>query len=116
MENRAARVEAAKDALRARLAEWPAEELEAHMATGYPGYWLAYDTDTHARHAEIVAEAKRQNNTLYIDTRHDDEFEYTEVTVYTPDHPGLFFKIAGAMALSGANIMDAKIVTFSDWS
>ncbi|MEE2761549.1 MAG: [protein-PII] uridylyltransferase [Pseudomonadota bacterium] len=114
MENRAARVEAAKDALRTRLAEWSAGELEAHMATGYPGYWLAYDTDTHARHAEIVAEAKRKNNTLHIDTRHDDEFEYTEVTVYTPDHPGLFFKIAGAMALSGANIMDAKIVTFSD--
>jgi [protein-PII] uridylyltransferase len=114
MENRAARIDAAKDALRARLADWPEAEREAHIATGYAGYWLAYDTGTHARHAEIVAEAKRRNLDLHIDTRHDEEFEYTEVTVYTPDHPGLFSKIAGSMALSGANIMDAKIVTFSD--
>ena len=114
MDNRAARVEAAKDDLRARLADWLEDAVEAHIATGYPGYWLAYDTGTHAHHAEIVAEAKRQNKDLYIDTRHDGEFEYTELTVYTPDHPGLFSKIAGAMALSGANIMDAKIVTFSD--
>jgi len=114
MENRAARIAAAKAKLRARLTDWPEAALEAHIATGYGGYWLAYDTGTHARHAEIVAEAKRQKKDLHIDTRHDDEFEYTEVTVYTPDHPGLFSKIAGAMALSGANIMDAKIVTFSD--
>lgn len=114
MDNRAARINAAKDDLRAALTDWHEDELAAHIATGYPGYWLAYDTGTHARHAQIVAEAKRQNKDLYIDTRHDVEFEYTEVTVYTPDHPGLFSKIAGAMALSGANIMDAKIVTFSD--
>ncbi|MDP6429910.1 MAG: [protein-PII] uridylyltransferase [Rhodospirillales bacterium] len=114
MENRAARIEAAKQDLRERLADWPGAELEEHIATGYPGYWLAYDIDTHARHAEIVREAKDRNLDLHIDTRHDEEFEYTEVTVYTPDHPGLFSKIAGAMALSGANIMDAKIVTFAD--
>ncbi|NQV57285.1 MAG: [protein-PII] uridylyltransferase, partial [Rhodospirillales bacterium] len=114
MEHRAQRIDNAKEKLRENLSAWPREELEAHIATGYPGYWLAYDTGTHVRHAEIVAEAKRLKKDLHIDIRHDEEFEYTEVTIYTPDHPGLFSKIAGAMALSGANIMDAKIVTFSD--
>ena len=38
----------------------------------------------------------------------------TEVTLYTADHPGLFSRIAGALALAGANIVDAKILTMSN--
>lgn len=44
-----------------------------------------------------------------------DQFrDIAEITLYTPDHPGLFADVAGAMALSGANIVDARIVTTSD--
>ena len=38
----------------------------------------------------------------------------TEITLYTADHPGLFSRIAGALAVSGANIVDAKILTMSN--
>jgi [protein-PII] uridylyltransferase len=38
----------------------------------------------------------------------------TEVTLYTADHAGLFSRIAGALALAGANIVDAKIHTLSN--
>ena len=38
----------------------------------------------------------------------------TEVTLYTADHPGLFSRIAGALAVCGANIVDAKIMTMSN--
>jgi [protein-PII] uridylyltransferase len=34
--------------------------------------------------------------------------------VYTPDHPGLFSKLAGAIAISGGSIVDAKAFTTSD--
>ena len=37
----------------------------------------------------------------------------TELIIYTADHPGLFARIAGAIALGGASIVDAKIVTLS---
>jgi [protein-PII] uridylyltransferase len=33
------------------------------------------------------------------------------VTIYTPDHPGLFSRLAGAFAMSGASIVEAKIFT-----
>ncbi|MDP6257585.1 MAG: bifunctional uridylyltransferase/uridylyl-removing protein, partial [Rhodospirillales bacterium] len=113
-DNRQARIDHAKDNLRTALSSWDAQELRDFISTGYPSYWLAYDTDVHQRHAEIVHEAKAQDLNLHIDIRIDDEFEYTEITVYTPDHPGIFSQIAGAVALSGASIMDAKIVTMSD--
>jgi [protein-PII] uridylyltransferase len=38
----------------------------------------------------------------------------TEVTVYCADHPGLFGKIAGALTLAGASIVDARIHTMAN--
>ena len=38
----------------------------------------------------------------------------TEVTVYAADHAGLFSKIAGALAVAGASIVDARIHTLTN--
>jgi [protein-PII] uridylyltransferase len=49
-----------------------------------------------------------------IDRRVEPERAVTEITIYTTDHPGLFSRIAGALAVSGANIVDAKINTLNN--
>src|SRR5262249_5313610 len=67
-----------------------------------------------ARHARLIREAERTQAPLMVDTRVDTLRAVTEVTVYTADHPGLFSQIAGALALAGANIVDAKIHTLSN--
>jgi len=36
------------------------------------------------------------------------------VTVYAADHPGLFYRVAGAIHLAGGNIIDARIHTLRD--
>jgi [protein-PII] uridylyltransferase len=38
----------------------------------------------------------------------------TEIVVYTPDHPGLFSHLAGAISVSGGSIVDAKAFTTTD--
>ena len=38
----------------------------------------------------------------------------TLVTVYAADHPGLFYRIAGAIHVAGGNIIDARIHTTRD--
>ncbi len=110
----AERVEAARAALGENLDGWSEAERDAHFALGYPPYWLSLDDATHVRHAALVREAEREDKPLAIDTRVDAARAITEITVYTPDHPGLFSQIAGAMALSGANIVDAKIFTMTN--
>ncbi|HCX66827.1 MAG TPA: bifunctional uridylyltransferase/uridylyl-removing protein, partial [Rhodobiaceae bacterium] len=40
--------------------------------------------------------------------------DITELTLYTQDHPGLFARFAGACAILGMNIIDAKIFTTRD--
>ena len=113
-EGRQARIKAAREALKTALADWPKKEIAAHLARSYPSYWLAYDTDTHVRHAQLVREAERDERPLIVDTRVDRYRDATEVTIYTPDHPGLFSRIAGAMAVAGASIDAARIFTLKN--
>ena len=51
---------------------------------------------------------------LTVDTKIDARAAVTEITVYAADHPGLFSQLAGALALAGANIVDAKILTMAN--
>ena len=105
------RVKAAQDALKARLKTWSEADIAAHLARGYPAYWLAFDVDTLARHVEQVRAAERAKEPLSVVTRVVKERAVTEVTVYAGDHPGLFARIAGALAAASANIVDARIFT-----
>jgi [protein-PII] uridylyltransferase len=112
--SRVARVRRAQEALRARLKDWPGEEIDAHLAQGYPAYWLAFDAGTHERQARLMRRARRDGSPLNLDTRVDRARAVTEITLYTPDHPGLFARLAGAFAVSGATIVDARIFTMAD--
>jgi len=49
-----------------------------------------------------------------LETRVQEERGGTLDTVYAPDQPGLFYRVAGAISLAGANIIDARIHTTSD--
>ncbi|HEY1720435.1 MAG TPA: [protein-PII] uridylyltransferase [Magnetospirillaceae bacterium] len=105
----------AQDALRIAMKPvFSEDEIEAHLARGYPSYWISFDTATHLRHALLMREADKAQQPLTIDSRVHESQGVTEITVYTGDHAGLFSRIAGAMALSGASIVDAKIITMTN--
>jgi [protein-PII] uridylyltransferase len=97
-----------------RLAGWPDADKDAHFARGYAPYWLSFPTETLVRQAELVRRAERDKQPLAIEHRVDIERSVTEVTIYTLDTHGLFARLAGAMAISGANIVDAKIFTLAN--
>jgi [protein-PII] uridylyltransferase len=108
------RVAAAQAALREALAGWPEDEVEAFIARGYPSYWLNFNTEVHARHAEMIRTADRDKRSLAVETRVHPFRSVTEVTIYAPDHPGLFVGITGAMTVCDASIVDARIFTTKD--
>ncbi len=113
-ERSAARAEAAQTAMAELLDGWTTAEIEHHVALGYQSYWVAFDAGTLAVHAEMVRRTEREGVLLTIETRVDEARGVSEITIYTGDHPGLFSRIAGAMAMSGANIVDAKIFTMTN--
>jgi [protein-PII] uridylyltransferase len=113
-DSRDQRVATAQQAVRALLPDFATADLDSFMAKGYPSYWVSFDPETQARHARLMREAERSNAPLTVDTRVDPRRAVTEVTLYTADHAGLFSRVAGALALAGANIVDAKILTLSN--
>lgn len=108
------RVARARSAAAALLDGMPKPELDRFLSLGYPGYWLSFDPETHARHARMIQEAERDNAPLTVRTRVLESRAVTEVTVYVTDHPGLFSRIAGALAVAGASIVDARIHTMTN--
>ncbi|MFI5000603.1 MAG: [protein-PII] uridylyltransferase [Reyranellales bacterium] len=111
---RAERIKAIQGEVAQRLPGWTDAEKEEHFARGYAPYWLSFTPDTLARQAELVRRAERDRQPLAIEHRIDGERSVTEVTIYTLDTHGLFARLAGAMAISGANIVDAKIFTLAN--
>ncbi|MCK5546837.1 MAG: [protein-PII] uridylyltransferase, partial [Rhodospirillaceae bacterium] len=93
---------------------WSREELDAHMALGYTDYWLSFDMGHLARHAKLIRRANKKESNLHLESTTDPGADISEIIVYTADHPGLFSRIAGAMALGGANIVDARVVTMAN--
>ena len=96
------------------LAGWPEADRARFLALGYPGYWLSFDAETHARHAALIREAEATRAPLTVRTRVLEARAVTEVTIYAADHPGLFSRIAGALAVAGASIVDARIHTMTN--
>ena len=83
-------------------------ELEARFDRNY---WLQEPADIIAKNLPIYAKARDNNNLLTIHTEYYPARGATLITVMGDDHPGLFFRIAGAISLAGANIIDARIHT-----
>ncbi len=107
------RVARAKEAASTLLEEagWSAADRAMFLGLGYGSYWLAFDPETHLRHARLVREAERATAPLTVEAQPLPARAVTEVTVYATDHAGLFSKIAGALAVAGASIVDARIHT-----
>jgi len=93
---------------------WNSKDRETFLALGYPGYWLGFDPDTQVRHARIVRDAEARHAPLTVETEPLPARAVTEVTVYAADHAGLFSRIAGALAVAGASIVDARIHTMTN--
>jgi [protein-PII] uridylyltransferase len=99
---------------RASLPDWSDEQFAQFAALGSRAYWLGFDTAAHVRHARLVHAAERDGQALAVETRADPQRDATEVTIHTADHPGLFASLAGAFAMAGLSIVDAKIFTLSN--
>ena len=108
------RIEVAKAALTAHAADWAPGKLDAHTDRFRDSYWTAFDETSHAHHADFLRRLGAGEDMVAVDAIPDAFRAVTDFTVYAPDQPGLFAKIAGAMAVAGVNIVDARVSTTID--
>jgi [protein-PII] uridylyltransferase len=106
--------QALRAALLKSLAGWKEDEVDTYLAQATPAYLAALNVARHAVVARMLKQAAQQEQSVLIDTHHDYERSNTEIIVATADQKALFSKLAGAMALAGANIIGAKIFTLKN--
>jgi [protein-PII] uridylyltransferase len=110
--NRAQREDEAKRALREVLADWPRADLRVETARHYGPYWQGLDTATQAVFARLLRGIGKGE--VRIDLHPDEAHDATRAAFVLEDHPGIFSRLAGALALVGANVVDARTYTSKD--
>ncbi|GFE50600.1 bifunctional uridylyltransferase/uridylyl-removing enzyme [Roseobacter cerasinus] len=110
--NRENRGAEAKRALRAALSDWPRKELQAETSRHYGPYWQALHVTAHVTFAKMLRDVK--DNEILIDLHPDEDRDATRACFVMADHPGIFARLAGALALVGANVVDARSYTTKD--
>ncbi|WP_375550695.1 MULTISPECIES: [protein-PII] uridylyltransferase [Rhodophyticola] len=102
----------AKRALREALDGWDKPELKIEMARHYGPYWQGLDLASQITFAEMLRDLGETK--IRIDTRRDTDRDATRVCFALADHPGIFSRLAGALSLVGANVVDARTYTSKD--
>lgn len=110
----AARVQAAKARLAEKITDLPEEIRQHTFERHYDAYWLAFDTSMHERHARLMCGADMADKLFAFEAIPNTMRAVMEIAVYAPDHPGVFARISGAIAVAGGSIVDAKAFTTSD--
>lgn len=110
--NRGLREAEAKQQLRETLAGWDEAALAQEMERHYPPYWQGLLTETHAVFARLLRDLA--DTEIRIDLHPDPARDATRACFALADHPGIFSRLAGALALVGANVVDARTYTSKD--
>src|SRR6056297_2183491 len=110
--NREQRGSDAKRNLRAALPDWNQKALKAETARHYPPYWQGLHVTAHVVFARLLRDLG--DDEIAIDLAIDEDRDATRACFALPDHPGIFSRLAGALALVGANVVDARTYTSKD--
>ncbi|MDK3072169.1 [protein-PII] uridylyltransferase [Sedimentitalea sp. JM2-8] len=114
--NRENRGAEAKKALRAALPDWPKSALKAETTRHYPPYWQGLHVTAHVDFARMLRTLEESGDPgeILIHLHPDDDRDATRACFVMADHPGIFARLAGALALVGANVVDARSYTTKD--
>jgi len=110
--NRTQREKEAHRDLREALSDWPEADVQREIERHYPTYWQGLHItaqEVFARMLRNVGEAE-----IKVDLHPDEDRDATRALFAMVDHPGIFARLAGALALVGANVVDARSYTTKD--
>ncbi|MDP5217404.1 [protein-PII] uridylyltransferase [Ruegeria sp. 2205SS24-7] len=114
--NRANRGACAKKALRTALESWSKADLKTETGRHYDPYWQGLNLSAHIEFAEMLRALEESGDAGAVEIRldPDEDRDATRACFAMADHPGIFARVAGALALVGANVVDARSYTTKD--
>lgn len=110
--NRKERGSEAKKNLRAAMPDWSEKALKREIARHYPSYWQGLHVTAHVEIAHLLSDIPTDE--IRVELTPDEDRDATRATFVMADHPGIFSRVCGALALVGANVVDARTYTTKD--
>lgn len=111
--NRTHRGQEAQRMLAEKLSGWSQEDIDRELARHYPPYWQGLHVSTQEAFAEMLRGGLPVDE-IRIDLKADEDHDATRALFAMADHPGIFARLSGALALVGANVVDARTYTTVD--
>ncbi|MWD26809.1 [protein-PII] uridylyltransferase [Aquicoccus sp. SCR17] len=102
----------AKRNLREALSDWDPRDLRSETQRHYDTYWQGLHVTAHVVFAHLLKDLGTDE--IRIDLHPDEDRDATRICFALSDHPGIFSRLAGALALVGANVVDARTYTTKD--
>jgi [protein-PII] uridylyltransferase len=114
--NRENRGAEAKKLLREALPDWPKATLKRETKRHYDPYWQGLHVTAHVDFAHMLRKMDEDGDDaqILINLYPDEDRDATRACFVMQDHPGIFARVAGALALVGANVVDARSYTTKD--
>ncbi len=110
--NRESRGNEARKRLREALSDWDRKNLKVETGRHYPPYWQGLSVQSHVAFAHMLRDIA--DDQIRIDIEDDEDRDATRICFAMVDHPGIFSRLAGALAMVGANVVDARTYTSKD--
>lgn len=110
--NRGTRGNEAKRNLKEALEGWDKKALKIELDRHYPPYWQGLHVTAHVDFANLLRDITQDE--IRLELTPDPDRDATRVCFAMHDHPGIFSRMCGALALVGANIKDARTFTSKD--
>jgi [protein-PII] uridylyltransferase len=111
--NRETQSAEARQRLRDALADWEPKDLRAELQRHYDPYWQGVPSAAHVVFANLLRGGIGEDE-IRVDLYPDEDRDATRACFALADHPGIFSRLAGALALVGANVVDARTYTSKD--
>ena len=102
----------AMSALSELLIDWDSTSIQEEVERHYPAYWQGLDTNTQYIFANLFKNLGSKKITSHFEV--DEDRDATRAQFLMQDHPGIFSRLTGAIALANANVIDARTYTTSD--
>ena len=105
-------IKTAKETLKIHLKNSQHKFGEVSFERHYDSFWLGLDTSTQSTFFSLIHSLS--NDDVLSDVSKDYSRDATRACFVMHDHPGIFARLAGSIALFGANVVDARTYTSND--
>ncbi len=101
-----------RQSFREAAAAWPPERAQNELDRHSDSYWQGLATETQLVFAGLLDGITLDE--IRTDAKPEPARDATRICFAMADHPGSFARIAGALSIAAANVVDAKTYTTSD--